>query len=464
MSALPNERPASVYAATRILVGDCRETLRRLPDQSVHCVVTSPPYFALRDYGTGRWEGGDSTCHHKTRRPATAANGSTLDGGKATTGHQQEGYRQVCARCGARRVDRQIGLEASVDAYLDTLLAVFAEVRRVLRDDGTLWLDMGDSYAGSGKGPTGAHGVGQHETRQGFHSPKPSAGKAKSLMLVPWRLLLALDAAGWTVRSVIAWCKAAPMPESVTDRPTSAWEPIFLLTKKPRYYYDAEAVRQPVAESTVNRGPADFGGAKGRDYQAAMSPDDPNFRHGAEQWGRTFDYAACSANGRNLWSYWVLGPEPYPDAHFATFPTEIPRRAVLAGTSQKGVCPRCGKPWQRMTQDTPNYATFKAGRRGTEGYQSRGLEAGNRFGSETPSVARRLITTHWQPGCRCDAGGPVPATVLDPFGGAGTTALAANRLGRHAILCELNPRYAQMARERIVADLGLLADVTMEAL
>ena len=463
MSALPAVDASPVFARTRILVGDCRQTLRSLPDKSVHCVVTSPPYYGLRDYGTGTWEGGNPDCDHKTRRPATAANGSTLGGGKATTGHQQEGYAQVCARCGARRVDSQIGLEPALDAYLDTLVDVFAEVRRVLRDDGTLWLNIGDIYAGSGKGPTGAHGIGRHEARQGFHSPKASwASKPKSLMLAPWRLLLALDAAGWYVRSIVAWCKRAPMPESVTDRPTNAWEPVFLLTKRPTYYYDAEAVRQPVAESTVGRGPVDFGGAKGRDYQAAIPPDDPNYRHGSEQWGRTFDYTVSSATGRNLWSYWLLSPEPYSEAHFATFPTEIPRRAILAGTSEKGVCPKCGKPWQRVTTDAPDYAALKAGRRGTDTYQSRGLEAGNRFGSETPGDARRLVTTHWQPACRCNAGDPVPATVLDPFGGAGTTALVANRLGRHAILCELNPKYAAMARQRIVSDLGLLADVTLE--
>ena len=164
---------------------------------------------------------------------------------------------------------------------------------------------------------------------------------------------------------------------------------------------------------------------------------------------------------RDLDDAWLLSPEPFSDAHFATFPTEIPRRAILAGTSAKGVCPQCGAPWMRVTRDSDGYAALPSARRNTKGYASRGLEAGNRYGSETPGVTRQTVTTGWQPSCRCDAGEPIPATVLDPFGGAGTTALAANRNGRHAILCELNPTYADMARRRLVNDLGMLADVTV---
>ena len=387
--------------------------------------------------------GGDPACDHKTRRPATAANGSTLSGGKATTGHQQEGYRDVCARCGAVRVDRQIGLEASVDEYLDTLLDVFREVWRVLRDDGTLWLNIGDSYAGSGKGPTGANGVGQHERRQGFDTDRhPAVIPAKNLMLIPWRLVLALQADGWIVRSVISWQKAAPMPESVTDRPTNAWEPIFLLTKQPRYFYDAEAVREP-------GNPAGWNGSTFTgDYDQATKPGLGT----AERIERA---------GRNLWNYWrglddawLLGPEPFGESHFATFPTEIPRRAILAGTSAKGVCPKCGAPWRRVVERTPMQIA-RSSRHLAMGEHGRTQSSGTMISPPT------AMTIGWQPSCKCDAGEPVPATVLDPFGGAGTSALVANRHGRHAVLCELNPKYADMAARRIRADLGMLANVTV---
>jgi DNA modification methylase len=336
------------------------------------------------------------------------------------------------------------------------MVDVFREVWRVLRDDGTLWLNIADSYSGSGKGPTGKNGVGQHERRQGFDTDCQPAGiPAKNLMLIPWRLVLALQADGWNVRSVIAWTKKAPMPESVTDRPSSAWEPIFLLTKRTTYFYDAEAVREPVAESTIGRGPVDFGGSKGHTYKADMGPDDPNYRNGSEQWGRTFDYTQSSANGRNQRNVWNLSPEPFSEAHFATFPTEIPRRAILAGTSAKGVCPQCGAPWRRVTDKR---LIIQSGLR-PEG-RTKGLDASNGW-ADYPRGKNEVETTGWQPSCRCNAGEPIPATVLDPFGGAGTTALAANRNGRHAILCELSPAYADMARRRLVNDLGMLADVTV---
>ena len=448
MSALPALDTAAL-GRTTIYVGDCRETLQRLPAQSVHCVVTSPPYFGLRDYGTGQWQGGDPDCTHKTRRPATASNGSTLAGSKATTGHQQEGYRDVCARCGAVRVDRQIGLEASMEAYLETMVDVFREVWRVLRDDGTLWLDIGDSYSGSGKGPTGQNGVGQHERRQGFDTDCRSASiPAKNLMLIPWRLVLALQADGWIVRSVISWQKAAPMPESVTDRPTSAWEPIFLLTKQGRYFYDAEAVREKTDEPTRRAATFRNGGV----YTSNRSFDNSNGDTGKTSHGDM-------GTGRNLWNYWrdlddawLLGPEPFPESHFAVFPTEIPRRAILAGTSAKGVCPKCGAPWRRVVERTPMQIA-RSSRQMAMGEHGRTQSSGTMISPPT------AMTTGWQPSCDCNAGEPIPATVLDPFGGVGTTALVANRNGRNAILCELNPTYADMAARRIRADLGLLAAV-----
>ena len=458
MSALPAVDTAAL-GRTTIYVGDCRATLRALPAQSVHCVVTSPPYYSLRDYQTGTWEGGDPDCDHKTRRPATAANGSTLSGGKATTGHQQEGYRDVCARCGAVRVDRQIGLEASVDEYLDTLLNVFREVWRVLRDDGTCFLNIGDSYAGSGKGPQG----NSLKTSYWTHPDTEKMGNrcasngipAKNLMLIPWRLVLALQADGWIVRSVISWQKAAPMPESVTDRPTSAWEPIFLLTKQGRYFYDAEAVREKTDEPTRRAATFRNGGV----YTSNRSFDNSN-----GDTGKTSHGDGDMGTGRNLWNYWrdlddawLLGPEPFSEAHFATFPTEIPRRAILAGTSAKGVCPRCGAPWRRVVERETGQPPSFNGSSFTRGKTRAAASALSTVGTGDRTTAR--MTTGWQPSCDCNAGEPIPATVLDPFGGVGTTALVANRNGRNAILCELNPTYADMAARRIRADLGLLAAV-----
>ena len=210
----------------RLLAGDCRDVLATLPADSVQCVVTSPPYYGLRDYGTAQWDGGDAACDHAQKRSMGATtlrldgreHLGAYDGEKAT----QIGtpYRATCGKCGAVRVDRQIGLEATPAEYLVTMVAVFREVRRVMRPDAVAFVNMGDSYSD------------------------------KQLLMMPARLALALQADGWYIRSDIIWHKPSPMPESVTDRPTSAHEHVFLLTKSARYFYDADAVRSPLADKT----------------------------------------------------------------------------------------------------------------------------------------------------------------------------------------------------------------------
>lgn len=245
-----------------LYVGDVSEVLRELPDESVHCVVTSPPYWGLRDYGTGEWEGGDPDCDHLTGRTARNdgdRNGTDgFAGSRNLEGHADMGalaYRDVCGKCGARRVDHQIGLEPTPDAYVARMVEVFREVRRVLRRDGTCWLNLGDSYAGSG--PSGASYQSETTKRRAegdgtdgkfrvsktladrgltYAEKKPVAPpglKPKDLVGIPWRVAFALQADGWYLRSDIIWAKPNPMPESVTDRPTKAHEFLFLLTKAP---------------------------------------------------------------------------------------------------------------------------------------------------------------------------------------------------------------------------------------
>ena len=299
-----------------ILKGDCRQVLATLPDESVHCVVTSPPYFGLRDYG----------------------------------------------------VAGQIGLEASPDAFVDELVAVFAEARRVLRPDGTLWLNLGDSYANNGK--WGGHTGGKHV--KALHcSPigrnkRYTGFKPKDLIGIPWLVAFALRADGWYLRRDIIWHKLNPMPESVRDRPSTAHEYLFLLTKELTYYYDADAILEPVSPNTHAR---------------------------LSQVGSARANGGSKTNGnilpvtyRNKRSVWPTATEAFSEAHFATFPPALIEPCILAG---------------------------------------------------------------------CPAGG----TVLDPFGGAGTTGMVADRLGRNAILIELNPEYADMAERRIRNDAGMFAEI-----
>lgn len=294
--------------SVRILLGDVREKLRELPDESVHCVVTSPPYFGLRDYG----------------------------------------------------VEGQIGLEPTPAEFVAVMVDVFREVRRVLRKDGTLWLNLGDSYASGGKGGGGSfmaeRGDAAWQSRSqvnGWRSP-PTGLKHKDLIGIPWRVAFALQADGWYLRQDIIWAKPNPMPESVTDRCTKAHEYLFLLSKSARYHYDAEAISEPCA------------------------------------WGEgqrvVNDYGTELEGGRNKRSVWEVATQPFKEAHFATFPPDLIEPCIKAG------CPKGG-------------------------------------------------------------------CVLDPFGGAGTTGLVADRLQRDAILIELNPAYAEIARNRIHGDAPMFAEI-----
>lgn len=400
--------------AVRILVGHVLHRLRGLPAESVHCVVTSPPYYGLRDYGIEPQVWGDG------------CRGS-------------------------------LGLEPTMALYLDHMVEVFREVRRVMRKDATCWLNIGDSYASGTKGDKRTNAQERPRDANGFHSGsgvrwntgstwKIEHGlKPKDLMLIPSRLAIRLQDDGWWVRSDIAWCKRAPMPESCTDRPTSAWEHVFLLTKSARYYYDAEAVKELADGDTHSKG----------------NKLDPPMEHagvGHIGWTKaTKDMPSTHRNQRNVW---LLGPEPFPEAHFATFPTEIPRRAILAGTSERGVCPKCAAPWERMVAKERR---FESGS-GRAGHMPTGKNGENLQGGGATLDIRRgpcvdVETLGWRPTCGCDAGEPVSATVLDPFLGAGTTALVADRLGRDCIGIELNPEYAAMARRRIEGDGPLLAEV-----
>ncbi len=317
----------------RILIGDVREQLATLPDESVHCVVTSPPYWGLRDYGTASWLGGDEGCdHRKVQDTELAVAGSTLGGGKKTTGHQQEGFGRTCAHCGATRIDAQLGLEPTPEEYVANMIAVFRAVRRVLRSDGTLWLNLGDSYAGSGKGPSNSLSQTVWDSQPDRNGAQARAGaptewlsvpsglKPKDLVGIPWRVAFALQADGWWLRSDIIWSKPNPMPESVTDRPTKAHEYVFLLAKSDRYYYDHEAIK----EKAYDWGTRDRSNFRG-------GTTDPLLKH------HGFTDGNSAESGRNKRTVWEVATQPYTEAHFATYPEALVKPCILAGCPEGGV-------------------------------------------------------------------------------------------------------------------------------
>lgn len=310
--------------------GHVLDVLRSLPSESVHCVVTSPPYWGLRAYGTEPqvW-GGELDCAHSwtVGHPAGYRSSDTNPCPLQTAGNigRENRSGQTCAICGA--FFGELGSEPLPDLFVAHLVEVFREVRRTLRNDGVLFVNLGDSYVSTAPGTMNApqpKGSKANPEQWANYRQKVPGLKPKDLCLIPWRFAIAAQEDGWWVRSIIPWCKTSPMPESVQDRPTSAWEPIFLLTKSSRYFYDADAVRQPSTMKPQRRLVAGALGS-GPYTQNGIKPtrDEPE--------------TDCPPGGANLRNYWVLGPEPFPDAHFATFPTEIPRRCILAGCPEGGL-------------------------------------------------------------------------------------------------------------------------------
>lgn len=488
----------------RILHGDCRDVLKTLPDESVHCVVTSPPYFGLRDYGTASWSGGDPNCDHSRKgRCADPKNPSAADcSANGRTPRGEELNRQSC-RCGAIRIDKQLGLEESPEAFVTGMVEVFREVRRVLRNDGTLWLNIGDSYASDAGGydDAGSRGASawpsigartQAAVQKG-RGRKPQGGvKVKDLYGIPWMLAFALRADGWYLRQDIIWHKPNPMPESVRDRCTKSHEYLFLLSKSARYYYDKDAIAEPAAYGNTptgvgfghgydadlkprvgNRRPAgwaDSGSksaiewatekAQGRGSKRnsfARETKESIGEHGQTPQHRPGREDVDYAGTRNKRSVWSIPTAPFAEAHFATFPPALVEPCILAGTSAHGCCSSCGAPWVRSVErefvPQPDVAADKVARGHDD---TKPLDASNGW----TGVARgttTTTTTGWEAGCEC-AATVVPCTVLDPFGGAGTTGLVADRLQRDAILIELNPAYAAMADRRIRGDSPLFAE------
>lgn len=392
----------------RIIKADVVDGLRQLEDESIQCVITSPPYWGLRDYG----------------------------------------------------IEGQLGLEPTPDEYVDRLVGIFREVRRVLRDDGVVWLVIGDSYYAAGwecgrRNVVGAGSMDPADRASGRYAP---GLKPKDLVGIPWLVAFALRADGWWLRSDTIWSKPNPMPESVTDRPTKSHEYIFLLSKSARYFYDADAIAEPITTDPSEDYPArakitgrgEQGAAAARGMDRDKSGGFPPKRSGNierkeslqpshSNVGRSVPWEGYTRNKRSVWT---VTTEPYPEAHFATYPTKLIEPCVLAGTSAKGQCPDCGTPWERVFEPTghinkrekahvPNNEPTKV--------------------DSTGWAPTTRATDDWRPICDCGSD-PIPQTILDPFVGSGTTGVVTLRHCRNFVGIDLNPDYCEMARARIEND------------
>ncbi|CAN7739318.1 DNA-methyltransferase [Duganella sp. LjRoot269] len=361
-----------------IYFGDCRGSLRAMAAAGVkvQTCVTSPPYYGLRDYG------------HAGQR----------------------------------------GHEATPEEFIAALVEDFRCVRDVLTDDGTLWINIGDSYASKPNGPAGAAGhkgdaphVAVRKAHARRSSSIPPGLKHKDLIGIPWMLAFALRADGWYLRQDIVWHKPNPMPESVTDRCTKAHEYVFLLSKSPRYFYDAEAVKEPAVYA-----------GSGRESKKRGEFNDKGQASGREPF-------RAITETRNRRSVWTIATKPYKGAHFAVFPSALVDPCILAGTSAKGHCPLCFARWERQVERTAMVV------RKTERNKDRGTRTGTSGTMVSPASA---ITTGWAPTCACGVDA-APDAVLDPFMGSGTTAAVAIEHGRRFIGCELNCSYLPLQEKRI---------------
>lgn len=286
--------------------GDSLDVLKGMADESVDCCITSPPYWGLRDYGTAKWEGGDAECDHKVGRFEYAVNEKQVSN-NGSAGHQA---KDICPKCGAIRKDKQLGLEKTPEEYVANMVQLFREVKRVLKKDGVLWLNLGDSYASNGcylhswmeKHPEKKH-LHTENAEKYKDTPAFRGGeyriKPKDLVGIPWRVALALQADGWWLRQDIIWHKPNPMPESVRDRCTKSHEYIFMMTKSARYYFDSDAIKENTGSVCTRK------------------------RASAFRQQNESDYQTITTIGRNKRSVWTVTTKPYKEAHFATYPPDL---------------------------------------------------------------------------------------------------------------------------------------------
>jgi DNA modification methylase len=434
--------------------GDVLELAKRLPDNSIHMICTSPPYWNLRDYGTALWVGGSEECNHVANPKATKTFGNPEFNENRPSREQTKTngyYKDICPKCSATRIDQQLGLEKTPEEYIEKMVLIFRELRRALREDGTLWLNLGDGYAqGNGKKYDKAESLEDAERAKdkgystqayaGYKGWQRASGtavsglKPKDLIGMPWRIALALQADGWYLRSDIIWAKKNCMPESVNDRPTKSHEYVFLLTKSARYFYDAEAIR----EATGNE-------MSWEEYNKRTAPGATWQSGGLTRYAGTnkHDGGQSHPNGRNRRTVWTIATEAYPEAHFATYPEALVEPCILAGTSSMGVCPECGKQWERVvSKEYLSKAQYTPKNENLRYENGRGRNV-TRMGDGVNTQ-----TLSWQPTCK-HTEQPIPAIILDPFLGSGTTASVAKRLGRNWLGFELNPTYIKLAWKRI---------------
>ncbi len=496
MASSGETKEDAMTATYQLLEGNCLEVLKSLPSNSIHCVITSIPYWSLRVYDIDPviWDG-DPKCKHnfeseiKINKKRFSANANDV----------------FCSKCGAWK--GSLGLEPSIDLFLKHIVDIFDEIKRVLRNDGTCWLNVGDSYAQQGVRNNKEQQLANQKRAksknyhtQAFNSSKGwdrgvssrsafdgTGIKTKDLVGQPWLVAFALRSAGWFLRADIIWHKLTAMPESVVDRPSRAHEYIFLLTKTASYYYDRFAVQEPAAAESFARASRAISsknkyvnGAPGQNKQRLNQP-----RKNAKE----SDKKAIVFAKRNRRTVWSFANQSFKGSHFATFPVVLPEICLKAGSSEHGCCYACAAPFKRIVKPSSEYSKLLG-----KGYHDhsadlyRGkMSAGKKNENFKHSVIAEYLTVGWKPTCSCyddkykafprtknhkkliaqNKTGSwikrakarplshvpvVPCTILDPFAGSGTTMIASMLNNRNSIGIELSAKYVELAKERIETD------------
>tara|TARA_R100001440_G_scaffold42673_1_gene62441 strand:+ start:1519 stop:2799 length:1281 start_codon:yes stop_codon:yes gene_type:complete len=419
------------------LQGDVFDKLKELDDNSIDCVVTSPPYWGLRDYGTAKWQGGDLNCSHSYGRNTRGGLTQFQKNNKGSFGDEAIKSGEHCKLCGAKRIDKQLGLEPTYQEHIQNIIELFRAMKPKLKDSATIWLNYGDSYAATVNG-TKAKDIKNDD--RGFvdkpFSTIQGSIKPKDLVMIPNRIAIALQDDGWWIRSEIIWHKPNPMPESTKDRPTSAHEKIWLITKSKKYYYDADAIKEPTKFPNAK--------ANWTSKQRIERAKSLNRKPVGNEINKKKYNGQSFKNKRNVWT---ITTKPCKEAHFATFPKDLIEPCVKAGCPEK-VCVECGKPqvkeFYRKEKYNPGYGnqhTPKGTHKKIGGVYQKWLE------ENPPKITIK-------PSCDCNKGFK-SGVVLDPFGGAGTTGIVAKQFNRTAILIELNSEYIKIAKKRIDKELGM---------
>lgn len=413
------------------IIGDVREKLKELPDKSIQMCLTSPPYYNLRDYGTAEWEGGDPNCDHIDKNMTRGQNNSS----KQRTNNQGNGASllKTCKQCGAKRKDNQLGLEKTPEEYVENMVQVFAEVHRVLRDDGTLWLNLGDSYSSGNRTSTTNQSLRKDKDYGVTRPPANKNIKPKSLMGIPWKVAIALQEWGWILRQDIIWAKKNCMPESVKDRFTKSHEYIFLFSKQPKYFFNQ--IREPATQVSIDI-------SKRKMNFRKITPDKTVYDEAQDP-----SRVVAADHMRNKRSVWNMRTASYKEAHFAVFPPELAETCIKAGCPEK-ICAECDTPYKKVVEREK--LNIKVDKSESERFSVNLKNNHRKIGGEYDKELKKnpLIDKGLQKQCDCKTNETKSGIVLDCFMGSGTTAMVAQQHSRKWIGVELNPEYEKLIKKR----------------